>query len=206
MSKPRRTPSESERVTVRFGDGSTVSDFATVGYDYDAAAGETVIGTDATVRSGTIIYADVQAGDRLTTGHNALIREHTAVGDDVLVGTNCVIDGETTVGSRVSLQSNVYVPRATDIGDDVFVGPGAVLTNDPYPARQDVELAGPAVADSVSIGANATVLPDVSVGEGAFVAAGAVVCEDVPPRTLAAGVPADTRPLPEQLDGPNRIA
>jgi peptidoglycan/xylan/chitin deacetylase (PgdA/CDA1 family) len=37
-------------------------------------------------------------------------------------------------------------------------------------------------------------------------AAGAVVCEDVPPRTLVAGVPAEQRPLPEQLSGPNSIA
>lgn len=206
MSELRRNPSSSERTEVQLGDRSTVSDFATVGYEYDDGAGETVLGADATVRSGSIIYADVRAGSGLTTGHNVLIREHTALGDDVLVGTNTVIDGETTVGSHVSLQTNVYVPQATDIGDDVFVGPGAVLTNDPYPVRQEVELAGPTIADSASIGANATVLPDVTIGEGAFVAAGAVVCEDVPARTLAAGVPADVRPLPDKLDGPNRIA
>jgi len=206
MSELRRNSSATEQTAVRLGDRSTVSDLATVGYEYDADAGETVLGADATIRSGSIIYADVRAGTGLTTGHNVLIREHTALGDDVLVGTNTVIDGETTVGSHVSLQTNVYVPTATEIGDNVFVGPGAVLTNDPYPVRQDVELAGPTVADSASIGANATVLPGVTVGEGAFVAAGAVVCEDVPARTLAAGVPAEIRPLPDQLDGPNRIA
>lgn len=191
---------------VRLGAGSTVNKDVTLGYKYDDDAGETVIGADATVRSGSIIYANVRAGDGFTTGHNVLVREHTEFADDVLVGTNTVVDGETTVGSNVSLQSSVYVPQETEIGEDVFVGPGAVLTNDPYPVRQDVDLNGPTIGDSVSIGANATVLPGVSIGQGAFVAAGAVVCDDVPPQTLVAGVPAEPRPLPEQLDGPNRIA
>lgn len=206
MSEHHGTTPPSGTANVRVGAGSTVSEFATLGYEYDDDAGETVLGSDATVRSGSILYADVRAGDGFTTGHNVLVREHTELGDDVLVGTNTVVDGETTVGSHVSLQSNVYVPRNTELGDNVFVGPGAVLTNDPYPVRQDVELDGPTIADSVSIGANATVLPGVSIGEGSFVAAGAVVCEDVPARTLAVGVPAEGEPLPEQLDAPNTIA
>ena len=190
----------------RLGDGSTVHDDATVGYEHDSDAGPAVLGADAHVRAGAVIYGDVHAGDRFTTGHSVLVREHTDLGDDVLVGTNVVIDGHTTVGSAVSLQSNAYVPAETDIGDQVFVGPGAVLTNDPYPVRTDVALDGPTIEDGASIGANATVLPGVTVGEDAFVAAGAVVCEDVPPRTLVAGVPAEPRPLPEPLSGSNTIA
>ncbi|MFC7164564.1 acyltransferase [Halospeciosus flavus] len=165
----------------------------------------TELGDHAVVRSGTVVYGDVTAGDGFTTGHNALVREETTLGDDVLVGTNTVVDGATEIGSRVSLQTNVYLPRETTLGDDVFVGPGAVLTNDPYPVRQSVDLAGPTLEDGVSVGANATLLPDVTVGEGAFVAAGSVVTEDVPERTLAVGAPADHRPLPEALRGVNDL-
>ncbi|QUO46882.1 MULTISPECIES: acyltransferase [Halorubrum] len=206
MRDSQRSAPESTVADVRLGAGSTVSERATLGYEYADDAGPTVVGDDATVRSGSVVYADVRAGDGFTTGHNALVREHTELGDDVLVGTNAIVDGETTIGSRVSLQSGVYVPQETAIGDDVFVGPNAVLTNDPYPVRRDVDLDGPKLADSVSVGANATVLPGVTVGERAFVAAGAVVTEDVPPETLAAGVPAAPRDLPEPLDGSNSIA
>lgn len=173
---------------------------------YKESERPTVIGDGARIRAGSIIYADVTIGDRFETGHRVLIREATRIGDDVLVGTNTVVDGRTTIGSRVSLQTDVYVPQETAIDDDVFVGPGAVLTNDPYPIRTSAELDGPTLEADVSIGANATLLPGITVGEGAFVAAGSVVTDDVPPRALAVGAPAEVRELPEELDGGNQIA
>lgn len=182
-----------------------MNDTATVGYEYAADSQKPRIGTDATIRPGTIIYDDVVIGDHFSTGHYALVRELTDIGDDVLVGTNTVIDGRSTLGSNISLQTGVYVPSNTTIGDQVFVGPHAVLTNDPYPIRQETELTGPTLEDHVSIGANATILPDVTVGKGSFVAAGAVVDDDVPPETLAVGVPAEHRPLPEPLRRRNDI-
>lgn len=179
---------------------------ATVGYSYDTGAGATTVGEDATVRSGSIIYADVRIGRGFVTGHNVLVREETHIGDDVAVGTNTVIDGNATIGSHVSLQTGVYVPPETTIHDHVFIGPHAVLTNDPYPIRVDEELRGPTIEDHVSIGANSTILPGVTIGEGSFVAAGSVVTRDVPPETLAVGVPAQHEPLPDELAGGNEIA
>lgn len=180
-----------------------IVDEAVVGYGYEEDTTPPVIGTESTIRDGTIIYDDVIIGDRFATGHNVLIRERTEIGDDVLIGTNTTIDGETTIGSNVSCQTNVYVPAKTTIGDHVFLGPNAVLTNDPYPLRRDVDLEGPVLEAHVSIGANATILSGVTVGRGSFVAAGAVVTKDVPERTLAIGVPATHEPLPDPLDGGN---
>jgi acetyltransferase-like isoleucine patch superfamily enzyme len=183
-----------------------IDDGATVGYLHSDDAVPTELGDRARVRSGTTIYADVTVGDDFTTGHGAFVREKTTIGDDVLVGTDVVIDGTTTIGSNVSLQSGVYIPSNTTIGDNVFIGPKATLTNDPAPIRRDAELEGPTIEDGASIGANATILPGVTVGEDAFVAAGAVVTEDVPPGTLAIGVPARHRPLPDELSTKNMIA
>jgi acetyltransferase-like isoleucine patch superfamily enzyme len=159
-----------------------------------------VVGDGATIRSGTVVYPDVEIGDRFTTGHRVLVREETTIGDDVLLGTDTVVDGATTIADDANLQTGVYVPRETHIGERVFLGPRAVLTNDPYPLRREADLLGPVLEADVSIGANATLLPGVAVGERSFVAAGAVVTEDVPPRTLAVGAPAEHRPLPDHLD------
>lgn len=191
---------------VIFGRNPVIDDDVTVGYQYAPDVGPTLLGADARIRSGTKIYADVDLGRGFTTGHDALVREHTIVGDDVVLGTKSVLDGSVTVGDSVSIQTGVYVPPETVIGDRVFCGPNAVLTNDPYPLRRDEDLKGPVLRDGVSVGANATILPGVTVGENAFVAAGAVVSEDVPPASLAMGVPATHRPLPEELKGENVIA
>lgn len=189
--------------TPRLGDDCSIDTGVTF-QDPDDGQSPAIVGDDAIIRSGTVIYPDVVVGDRFVTGHSALVREETTVGDDVLVGTQTVVDGATTIGSEVSLQTGVYVPRETTIGDRVFVGPRAVLTNDPYPLRREAPLEGPTLEDGVSLGANATLLPGITVGEHAFVAAGAVVTEDVPPETLAVGAPASHRPLPEALAAPNR--
>lgn len=56
--------------------------------------------------------------------------------------------------------------------------------------RADLIPAPVRIGDKVWIGANVTILQGVTIGDGAVVAAGAVVTKDVPPRTIAAGVPA----------------
>lgn len=197
LSEPMTGPN------AELGRDATIDEPRLVGYVYDESASPAVIGDEATIRAGTIIYADVTIGDRFQTGHDALVREETRIGDDVLIGTNSVVDGKTTIGSNVSIQTGVYIPSRTAIGDDVFLGPHAVLTNDPYPVRTDADLEGPVLEDGVSVGANATILPGVTVGEGAFVAAGALVTDDVAPGELAVGAPARTEPLPDVLQQPN---
>lgn len=190
---------------VTVGTDCQIDDRTTVGYEYDDDSSPTMIGDDVVVREGTTVYADVVLHDDVQTGHDVLIREHTEVGVGSIIGTKTVIDGYCDVGEDVSLQTGVYVPSHTTIGDNVFVGPNAVLTNDPYPVRRSIDLEGPTLEQSASVGANATVLPSVTVGERAFVAAGAVVTEDVPPDTLAVGVPAEFKPLPEKLQGRNEF-
>lgn len=193
---------------VALGRGCHIEDGARLGHGFDRFEEPTVIGDDATVRSGTVVYAATGIGDRFTTGHHALVREHTTLGDDVLVGTSATIDGQCQIGSHVNLQTGAYVPTATTIADQVFIGPYAVLTNDPYPIRrrEEVDLEGPSIERGATIGANATILPGVTIGEAAFVAAGSVVTDHVPPRTLAIGVPAEHHELPPPLRGGNLIA
>lgn len=187
------------------GNNCEIESGATVGYEYTEDTTPAEFGDEVIVRTGSIVYDDVNIDDRTQTGHNVLIREHTEIGQECIVGTNTVIDGYTQVGDNVSLQTGVYIPAQTIIKDRAFVGPCATLTNDPYPVRQDVNLEGPTIESSASIGANATILPGVRIGERSFVAAGTVVTEDVPPDTLAIGAPATFKSLPEELQGENDI-
>ena len=85
------------------------------------------------------------------------------------------------------------------IGDRVWVGANAVIADtDFHPLDPDLRRARPlaaktaaiAIGDDVFIGMHALILKGVHIGEGAVIAAGSVVSRDVPPRSLAAGSPA----------------
>ena len=186
------------------GEGFQVFEPVTLGFPSRNNIGKTgfsgtVIGKNAVLRSGTIIYCDVTIGDQFQSGHNVLIREKTRIGDRVAIGTATVIEGTTTIGSDVNLQSMVYIPTNTRIGNHVFIGPNAVLTNDRYPPTGIGGLNGPEIKNGAEIGANATILPGICIGEGALVAAGAIVTRDVPAYTLAIGAPATIQPLPDPI-------
>jgi acetyltransferase-like isoleucine patch superfamily enzyme len=185
------------------GRNARVFEPVTIGFPSRGSMGKTgftgtVIGKNAILRSGTIIYCDVIIGDDFQSGHNVVIRERTNIGNRVSVGTATVIEGNVVIGDDVSLQSMVYIPTNTRIGNRVFIGPNTVLTNDRYPPSNG-QMEGPTIKDGSAIGANATILPGVCIGEGALVAAGAVVTRDVPDRMLAVGSPAKLRDLPKPV-------
>ena len=91
-------------------------------------------------------------------------------------------------GCRFQDQGGIF------IGDRTLIGHNAVITTINH--CLDVERRANMIPEPVHIGsgvwfgASVTVLPGVSIGDGAVIAAGAVVAKDVPPHTVAAGVPA----------------
>ncbi len=100
------------------------------------------------------------------------------IGKDVFVNSGCCFQdqGGVTLGDGCLVGHNV-----------VF----ATLDHDKCPSRRGDMTAAPiVVGKNVWIGAHATILKGVTIGDGAIVAAGAVVTRDVPPNTIAAGVPA----------------
>jgi acetyltransferase-like isoleucine patch superfamily enzyme len=159
----------------------------------------TVIGANAVLRSGTIIYCDVRIGDNFSTGHNVLIREKTTIGDRTAIGSSTIVEGYSTIGNDVRIQSMAFIPTHTTIGDNVFIGPHAILTNDRYPPTGKLELLGPILEDYAVIGANAILMPGITIGTRAAVAAGSIVTRDVPPGVLALGSPARFRDLPDEM-------
>jgi acetyltransferase-like isoleucine patch superfamily enzyme len=150
------------------------------------------IGSQATVRPFTTIYAGSVIGDRLQTGQGASIREDNVLGDDVSVGTNAVLEFGNRIGNRVRIHSGCFLEMTT-VEDDVFIGPNVVFTDDPHPMNCPSYKecrGGPIVRRLARIGANSTILPGVEIGENALVGAGSVVVHDVPADTVVAGCPA----------------
>ena len=151
-----------------------------------------VLGRDARLRSGTVLYDGSSIGARFETGHHVVVREGVRIGDDVSAWTGSVIDYGCSIGDRVKIHCNCYVAQFTAIGDDAFLAPGVTIANDLYPgsaASVDV-MSGPSIGAGARIGVNVTILPFVRIGAGALVGAGATVTRDLPDRCVAYGNPA----------------
>ena len=156
------------------------------------------IGEECIIRSGSIIYTNVELRKRVELGNNVMIREKVMVGDGTIVGTNTVIDGSSRLGRNVSIQTGVYICTNSTVEDSVFLGPYCVFTNDKYAMQKETKLLiGPTIKRGASVGANATLMAGIIVGEGAVVGAEALVNKNVPARTICVGIPAKImKPLP----------
>jgi carbonic anhydrase/acetyltransferase-like protein (isoleucine patch superfamily) len=96
-----------------------------------------------------------------------------------------LLPSPTVVGEGSNVQDHSMLHEA-EIGDDVTVGHNVTVD------QSEVE-------DNCLVGIGSSVLQGAVVGEGSIVAAGAVVREgqEIPPGSLAYGVPAETRELNE---------
>ena len=122
------------------------------------------------------------------------------IGDDSRVGTFVEIQKGAKIGKRVKVSSHSFICEGVTIEDDVFIGHGVMFINDKYPrasapngqpqTEADWVVVPTLIKKGASIGSNSTILCGVTVGEGAIVGAGCVVTKDIPPWTVAAGVPA----------------
>lgn len=150
------------------------------------------IGSDARIRSGSVIYIGTTIGRWLQTGHHVVIREENTIGDHLNIWNNSTIDYGCRIGDRVKIHTNVYVAQFTILEDDVFLAPGVTIANDPRPgcALAKECMRGPTIKRGAQIGCNVTILPDVTIGERAMVGAGSVVVHDVPPGAVVVGNPA----------------
>ena len=177
------------------GSNAVIEDYVIIGVPpRGRKAGElpTVIGSDAIIRSHTVIYAGNKIGNNFQTGHHVLVREENEIGNNVSVGTASVVEHHVKIGNNVRIHTQAFVPEMSVLEDGAWIGPNAVITNAAYPLSPNVknELKGAIVKKGAKIGANATLLPGITIGENALVGAGAVVTKDVPPNKVVAGNPA----------------
>ncbi len=149
------------------------------------------IGDNYNLRSGTVIYKDIEIGEGFQTGHNAVIREKNIIGRNVTVGVNSYLGPGNIIGNNVKIHTNCFI-ESCEIGDDVIIAPGVVFTNDPYPPCNKCvkKVGGAKVGENTVIGANCTILPGVRIGKNCLIGAGSVVTKDVPDGVVAVGNPA----------------
>ncbi|MGN1401882.1 MAG: 2,3,4,5-tetrahydropyridine-2,6-dicarboxylate N-acetyltransferase [Bacillus sp. (in: firmicutes)] len=116
----------------------------------------------------------------------AIIRDQVEIGENAVIMMGASINIGSVIGSGTMIDMNVVMGGRATVGNNCHIGAGAVLAGVIEPPSAKPVM----IEDDVLIGANAVILEGVTVGKGSVVAAGAVVTQDIPPYSVAAGVPA----------------
>ncbi|TET91515.1 MAG: acyltransferase [Methanomassiliicoccales archaeon] len=119
-------------------------------------------------------------GEGTNIYENAYVYGKPKIGKDTWIGPFVLLDatGGLEIGDNCSISSGVHI--YTHAVQEWVVSEGKKPRTH-SPVR---------IGDYVAIGANATVLPGVEIGHHTMIGAGAVVTENIPPRSVAMGVPA----------------
>lgn len=138
---------------------------------------EPVVPDSAFVHPDAVVIGAVTLGEQASVWPTAVLRADF---------------GRIVVGDRSSVQDGTVVhcieEQPTSIGADCVVGHNA-------------HLEGCTVGDGCLIGSGSVILNFATIGAGSVVGAGAVVSEhaDIPPASMALGVPARVRPAPDEV-------
>jgi bifunctional UDP-N-acetylglucosamine pyrophosphorylase/glucosamine-1-phosphate N-acetyltransferase len=160
--------------------------------------GSTQIGVDCVIGPNTIII-DTKVGDGCTL--LASVLEYALIEDHVEMGPYCHLRkgahlstgvhmgnfGEvknSTLGPGTKMGHFSYMGDA-QVGADVNIGAGTITCNFDGVHKNPTE-----IGEGAFIGSDTMLVAPVKVGAGAKTGAGAVVTKDIPPNSLAVGVPA----------------
>jgi serine O-acetyltransferase len=101
---------------------------------------------------------------------------------------------ETLIGRRLRIDhfGGIVISGDAVFGDDVVIRNGVTVG-----LRRTGKRGSPVIGNRVDIGAGAKLLGSINVGDDTAIGANAVVLEDVPPNSVAVGIPA--RVVPRRL-------
>lgn len=115
----------------------------------------------------------------VTVLHSSMTKsQRPSIGNNCIINPNCLLDGR---GGKITIKDNVDIARGTWI---------FTLEHDPHSDSHATVNDDVLIEDHVWIASRVTILPGVTIGKGAVIASGAVVTKDIPPMTIAAGIPA----------------
>jgi bifunctional UDP-N-acetylglucosamine pyrophosphorylase/glucosamine-1-phosphate N-acetyltransferase len=174
------------------------------------------LGQDTILWPGTYLQGSTQIGESCVIGPNTIIKD-SKVGDDctllasVLEGA--LLEGHVEMGPYCHLRKGAHLCRGvhmgnfgevknstlgsgvkmghfsylgdTNVGADANIGAGTITCNYDGTRKFPTE-----IGEGAFIGSDTMLVAPVKVGAGAKTGAGAVVTKDLPPHTLAVGVPA----------------
>lgn len=151
------------------------------------------IGNNVSIRNFCFIKSDgnpIHIGDGSCLAHGIHVVAFGSyyTSDGISIGKNCVVGAYTCIDG----------PGKVEIGSDCliasYVGIYANNHNFDYADQpiqeQGLSCEGVVIGDGCWIGSGVKILDGVTIGKGSVIGAGAVVTRDIPPYSVAVGVPA----------------
>lgn len=177
---------------------------------------DVVIGQDSVIWPNTYLHGSTRIGDACAIGPNSILRD-TQVGNRcrvlVSVTEKAILEDDVDIGPFAHLRKGAHLAAGvhmgnfgevknsylgpgtkmghvsylgdTTVGAGVNIGAGTVTCNYDGKRKNKTE-----IGDHAFIGSDTMLVAPLTVGEGAVTGAGAVVTKNVPPHTLAVGMPA----------------
>jgi acetyltransferase-like isoleucine patch superfamily enzyme len=125
-----------------------------------------------------------------------------SIGDNTTIGNLFGFKGNITIGNSCGINRNVSINASGEwkikVGNYVLIASNVVIRNADHgfsditiPIRQQLHTGGDIIIeDDVWLASNVIVLPGVRIGTGSVIGAAAVVTKDIPPYSIAVGIPA----------------
>lgn len=159
-------------------------------------------------------YAIIKCGHKMRLSDNVVVergvtlsaggeKSFIEIGTNSYLSSNCIIktfEGWIKMGRNCTVNefAILFGYGGLEIGNDVRIAPQVrIITmdhiyDDPKTPihLQGIQANGINIEDDVWLGIGVTVLDGVTIGKGAVIGAGAVVTKDIPPYSVAVGVPA----------------
>lgn len=128
----------------------------------------------------------------ISLGDGIVVAQGTAIQGNVTIGNNCSVqmngnivgypgeEGRVVIGDNVRIAANCMMIA----GNHVFTDPDTPI------CKQGMSLAPIVIEDDVWIAGRVNVMSGVRIGKGSVIGAGSVVTKDIPPYSIAVGIPA----------------
>jgi acetyltransferase-like isoleucine patch superfamily enzyme len=138
----------------------------------------TIFGRDGSVVLGKRVH--LYRGTIIEVGHGGKV----SIGENTHIQPGCNLNGyvgEVRIGSKVMVSAGCgFVPYQHKLDDSSWS-----MSDQPLTSKGDI-----VVEDDVWLGMGVKVMDGVHIGRGAVIGANAVVTKDIPPSSVAVGVPA----------------